>query len=261
MKQTDEGQDNQEDQEEEQPRLTDKDDFMEGKLTSEQIKIDIAFCISFYTKSERVRKPRIIVKPDRTTEEENPAIHDTVHPKRFNHEEYSENFERVCSHIKRIIPTAVIYGNYDPPSCIGEFTVYSYGLGDLGKTIYFSNVLRKARYPKLSDLYYFIVDILIKYEDISLIEEKQKEYLRSKKMEINPRSPHQFRAKKGCDSQWINKFSLIYKLRFSDLEKLILLILLIQLQMSILQFYQHLAGNLVEGYQNTKNGVQRMLII
>lgn len=95
---------------------------------------------------------------------------DTVNEKKFNSVIFEAKFEQVSEQIKKIIPNAEVYGNFEKSNYIGEFTVYAFGLCPEGKTVYFSNVDKKKRFPSEARLYYLIIDELIKYDDFKLIE-------------------------------------------------------------------------------------------
>ena len=152
---------------------------MESMIKTEEININLTFFISFHVKPERERQPKMIKTPDGEIEED-PEIHDTINHKRFPIDTFVHQFNRVGEHIKEIFPKAVVLGNYEKPKCVGEFTVFTYGLCDEGKTIYFTNVDKKTCFPQLNRLYYFLVDEIIKYDTLELLERRQREYTQRK---------------------------------------------------------------------------------
>lgn len=143
-------------------------DYMDNMINLEDINAKLIFCITFYVYVSRPPPPKTKYDAE---------ILEKVNKKKFVQEKYNLAFKRVGEHIKKIIPNAEVYGNHQPASQVGEFTVYSYGFGSPDKNIFFTNVDRKQAFPSLSSLYYMIIGVLINYDDFRLLQQKQEEYI------------------------------------------------------------------------------------
>lgn len=144
---------------------------MDSMIDLDDIETRLIFCITYYIHVNR---------PPPANTKFNPEHLEKVNQKKFVKEKYNSAFRRVAEHIKRIIPKADIYANHEKASQVGEFTVYSYGLGNPDKDIFFTNVDRKQAFPSLSTLYYIIIGILINYDDFGLLQRKQEQYIQGK---------------------------------------------------------------------------------
>ena len=162
--------------EEEKFKLQDPDsDFMDSAINLEDIDARVVFCINYFQ-----YKPK---DPPKNSKK-NPEHLKKVNEEKFKNSEFSDHFKKTAKHIQGILHSAEIYGNPENCSYIGEFTVYTYAFGSPEKTVFFTNVDKKQRYPNLGTLYYMIVGELIKYDDHKLMEKVQYDYIQSKRSRI-----------------------------------------------------------------------------
>ena len=156
---------------------TDPDsDYMDNYIELGDIQATITFFINFYIKSDRKH-------PEKTRFDA--ELLEKVNPNLFNQQQYFDWFKKVGNHIKSIIPNAEIYGNFEKDQQVGEFSVFSFAFGSPNKTIFFTNVDNKRRFPSLSSLYYMIVGILTRYDDFETIQQHQKAFFESKFFQKN----------------------------------------------------------------------------
>lgn len=113
---------------------------------------------------------------------------DTVLDTKFSQQRYESLYKRFGKFFKKYFPNSTIISNYDGPTKVGEFTIYTYGFGKdhpSGQQILFTNAQKKLDgtkskpAPSKALIYYQIVKEIVKYQDVTLqdLENIQRDYL------------------------------------------------------------------------------------